>query len=100
MATLHACRISFNPHEAFPLNKQPHLPLLIKRNKQLSKSINAVATDIITSDPTQVDITWQIVVGSLGTIHTLLFLIFKSSIVNYLICDTFYLVSNMYIYIF
>ncbi|XP_055801433.1 uncharacterized protein LOC129870631 isoform X2 [Solanum dulcamara] len=57
----------FSPHEAFPLNKQTHLPLLMKRNKQLSKSINAVvATDIITSDPTQVDITWQIVVGSLA----------------------------------
>ncbi|KAK4727277.1 hypothetical protein R3W88_032194 [Solanum pinnatisectum] len=48
---------------AFPLNNQP---LLMKRNRQLSNSINAAATDIITSDPTQVEITWQIVAGSLA----------------------------------
>ncbi|CAN4075441.1 unnamed protein product [Withania somnifera] len=56
----------FNPHEAFPLNKQAHLPLLMKRNKQLSKSITATAATDITLDPAQVDITWQIVVGSLA----------------------------------
>ncbi|MCD9561375.1 hypothetical protein HAX54_020437 [Datura stramonium] len=52
-------------------NKPAHLPPLVKRNKQLSKSINAnavavAATDIIISEPAQVDITWQIVVGSLA----------------------------------
>ncbi|XP_060211366.1 uncharacterized protein LOC132638540 [Lycium barbarum] len=58
-------RSIFN-HQAFiPLNNQPHHHLLVKQNKQLSKSINAADTDIttLTSDP---DITWQIVVGSLA----------------------------------
>ncbi|KAF3647020.1 hypothetical protein FXO37_20184 [Capsicum annuum] len=65
---------TFNPHEAFPLDKKPHHHhhlLLMKRKKQLIKSINvADVTVTLTSDPPQVDITWQIVVGSLGTIHT------------------------------
>ncbi|KAK4369215.1 hypothetical protein RND71_013007 [Anisodus tanguticus] len=48
---------------AFPLNNQPHHHIvLVKRNKQVSKSINANITTL-TSDP---DITWQIVVGSLA----------------------------------
>ncbi|XP_015059683.1 uncharacterized protein LOC107005567 isoform X2 [Solanum pennellii] len=66
MATPLAPLHGFNS-PAIPLNKQTQLPILMKRNKQLSKPINAVAaTDIITSDPTQVEITWQIVAGSLG----------------------------------
>ncbi|PHU30317.1 hypothetical protein BC332_02410 [Capsicum chinense] len=61
---------TFNSHEAFPLDKKPHHHhhlLLMKRKKQLIKSINvADVTVTLTSDPPQVDITWQIVVGSLA----------------------------------
>ncbi|KAH0735402.1 uncharacterized protein [Solanum tuberosum] len=65
MATPLAPLHGFNS-PAIPLNKQTDFPLLMKRNRQLRKPINAAATDIITSDPTQVEITWQIVAGSLA----------------------------------
>ncbi|WMV59561.1 hypothetical protein MTR67_052946 [Solanum verrucosum] len=65
MATPLAPLHGFNS-PAIPLNKQPQFPLLMKRNRQFSNSINAASTDIITADPTQVEITWQIVAGSLA----------------------------------
>ncbi|KAM3323530.1 hypothetical protein P3S67_004681 [Capsicum chacoense] len=51
---------TFNPHDH-------HHLLLMKRKKQLIKSINVADVAVtLTSDPPQVDITWQIVVGSLA----------------------------------
>lgn len=90
MATPLAPLHGFNS-PAIPLNKQTQLPILMKRNKQLSKPINAVAaTDIITSDPTQVEITWQIVAGSLGTIHTLFYLLNQNKVLPILYMNDYF----------